>query len=167
MANARKRRVRKARRTVDRTERVKPTPESFQHQRVWRMQTLLTRGPDDGGLSAEQFEAALQIVEAFDAITRGLGFKPLNLERVGQSVVEMSPREIRLATIYFAWAQNFQRRCMVRAHVVVEWISDDRRIDDGAVPLLLRACDLWERHRSDHDTAIMAQRRRNADMAAA
>jgi hypothetical protein len=55
----------------------------------------------------------------------------------------MGLRELRLATIYLALAPAYQRRFMVRPHVVVEWIEDERRIDVGSVPLLRSALNLW------------------------
>lgn len=76
----------------------------------------------------------VEIGDAFKALTKELGFRPLDLERVGRGTVEMGPRELRLATIYFAWASRYQRRFLMCPHVVVEWIEDERRLDVGALP---------------------------------
>ena len=106
----------------------------------------------------------VEIVDAFKALTKELGFRPLDLERVGRSTVEMGPRELRLATIYLAWASRYQRRFLVRPHVVVEWIEDERRLDVGALPLLRGALNLWGTIRSDVDRAQSAQRQRHTIM---
>jgi hypothetical protein len=91
----------------------------------------------------------VEIVDAFKALTKELGFRPLDLERVGRGTVQMGPRELRLATIYLAWASRYQRRFLMRPHVVVEWIEDERRLDVGALPLLRGALNLWGTIRSD------------------
>ena len=128
------------------------------------MAELLRLGPEAGGIDPNQHEAGVEIVDAFKALTKELGFRPLDLERVGRGTVEMGPRELRLATIYLAWASAYQRRFMVRPHVVVEWIEDERHIDVGAVPLLRSALNLWGTIRADVDRAQSAQRQRHTIM---
>jgi hypothetical protein len=158
MANARIRRSRR-RRTVNRGDRVKPPPEAAQHQRPWTMRELLIAGPDDGGIDADQFQSGEDIVEAFRALTKQLGYAVLWLDRrVTSTVRDMSPREARLATIYLEWGRAFQQRWHCRPHVVVEWIEDQRVLDRGAVALLRRGLDLWERIRSEYDRENRAKR---------
>ena len=107
---AKKKRKTKAKRAkVDRAERVAATPETLKKLKPWPMQDLLRRGPEDGGLSSEQFEASLQIVEAFNVITRGLGFKPVDLGRVGHGSSDIGPRQARLWNIYVEWGNEFLR----------------------------------------------------------
>ena len=158
MANARTRRSRR-RRAVNRGDRVKATPETLAKLRPWTLRELLIAGPDDGGIDADQFEAANQIVEAFRELTRHLGYKPVTIDRITPGSTDMPPRAERLATIYLLWGNAFQHRWHCRPHVVVEWIEDQRVIDDrGAVPLLRRGLDLWDRVRSDYDRANRPQR---------
>lgn len=156
MANARTRRSRQ-RRAVNRGDRVKPTPETLAKLRPWTLRELLIAGPEGGGIDADQFSAADEIVSAFRAITVELGYRPLIFDRVSRATYGMSPRAERLATIYLAWGPSFQLWCHCRPHVVVEWIEDQRTIDNGAVSLLRRALDLWQRCRETHDRARRAQ----------
>jgi hypothetical protein len=149
MANAKKRRARKwasrkARTAVDRAERVKPSPLAEAKKQPWTLQSLLRLGSDGGGIEPEQFEAALLIVEAFRAITRGLGFRPLDLSVIRHGFAELSPREVWLSMIYLAWGHEVIRRLYLRPHVVVEWIEDERHIDNGGLPILVRSLDLWD-----------------------
>jgi len=164
MAKNRAKRRAERRIRVNRAERVKPTPETLAKLRPWTMAELLRLGPEAGGIDPNQHEAGVEIVDAFKALTKELGFRPLDLERVGRGTVEMGLRELRLATIYLAWASAYQRRFMVRPHVVVEWIEDERRIDVGAVPLLRSGLNLWGSIRADVDRAQSAQRQRHTIM---
>ena len=50
MANARKRKARKARRVVERGERVKATPETIAKLKPHPLELLLARGREDGGI---------------------------------------------------------------------------------------------------------------------
>ena len=158
MANARIRRSRR-RRTVNRGDRVSPTPETLAKLRPWTLRELLVAGPENGGIDADQFEAAALIVEAFRELTRHLGFKPLNLDRISPGSTDMSPKAERLASIYLAWGQSLQDWCHTSPHAVVEWIEDERTINLGDVPLLRRSLNLWDRCREVHDRERRAQRR--------
>jgi hypothetical protein len=156
MANAKKTRAREARR------RGKPVARSTRRiavverqltvaRKPWSLNALLELGRKDGGIDADQFTAGTDIVEAFRAITRELGFRPLDLERVGIGRRDMTPRELRLSVIYFAWGVELTRRLFVRPHVIVEWIEDERQILLDGVPTLRRALDLWDKIRGDLD----------------
>lgn len=161
MAKNRAKRRAEKRARVERGERVKPTPETLAKLRPWTMAELLRLGPEGGGIDPMQHEAGIEIVEAFRALTKQHGFRPLDLERVGRGIADMGARGLRLATIYLAWASRYQRRFMVRPHVVVEWIEDERRIDLAAMPLLKAGLDLWDTIRHDVDHALSAKRQRH------
>jgi hypothetical protein len=163
--HAKRRAERRRRARVERAERVQPTPETLAKLKPWTMAELLRLGPEGGGIDPVQHEAAIEIVDAFKALTKELGYRPLDLERVGRGTTEMGPRELRLATIYLAWASAYQRRWLVRPHVVVEWIEDERHIDPGAMSLLRGALDLWDRIRGDHDRAQNTRRQRHTIVA--
>ncbi len=163
--HAKRRAERRRRARVERADRVQPTPETLAKLRPWTMAELLRLGPESGGIDPNQHEAAVEIVDAFKALTRELGYRPLDLERVGRGTVEMGPRDLRLATIYLAWASLFQRRFMRRAHIVVEWIEDERHIDVDAMPLLTGALNLWDAARGNVDRANSSKRERHTIVA--
>jgi hypothetical protein len=166
MPNHAKRRAERRRRArVDRAERVEPTPETLAKLKPWTMAELLRLGPEAGGIDPSQHEAGVEIVDAFKALTKELGYRPLDLERIGRGTVEMGPRDLRLATIYLAWASLFQRRFMRRAHIVVEWIEDERHIDIDAMPLLTGALNLWDVARGNVDRANSSNRERHTIVA--
>jgi hypothetical protein len=150
MVKSRKRRARN-RKPVNPAERTAPPPEAAQHARPWPMQELLARGPEAGGLTSQQFEAALLIVEAFHVITRGIGHKPIDLARVGHGTGEMGARAARLWAVYVAWGNEFQRRHLLPPYVVVDWVEDARPIYPATVVMIAKAADLWDRVASDHD----------------
>ncbi|HLG44751.1 MAG TPA: hypothetical protein VKY24_00805 [Reyranella sp.] len=150
MANARKRRARKARRAVNRGDRVKATPETLAKLRPHPLEVLLARGREDGGIDADQLQCAEEIVDAFAAITRGLGIKGAMLERIGGAGHdELSPREERLSVIWFAWAAELPRRLLPRPVVVVELIAAVRPAKSDDIRRLGRALDLWAKVRQD------------------
>ena len=142
---AKKKRKTKAKRAkVDRAERVGPTPETVAKLRPWRMQQLLERGPDQGGIDAQAFEAAVDIAESFRLITAVVGFKPLDLGRIGVGNGGMGARGERASRVYIAWGNELKRRLHVRPHIVVEWIEDERALNDaGSINLLNRSLNLW------------------------
>ena len=152
---------RRAHRRVVREERVQPTPETLAKLKPWTMAELLRLGPEAGGIDPNQHEAAVEIVDAFKALTKELGFRPLQLERVGRGSIGMGARALRLATIYLAWAEMFERRFMRRAHIVVAWIEDERHIDVDAMPMLKGALNLWQAIRGDIDRAASVTKQRN------
>jgi hypothetical protein len=149
MSNAnRKRRAKKGRRRqVDRTERVMPPPEAAQHHRPWPMQTLLAAGHPDG-IDADEFEAALQIVETFKALVVGLGMVAITPERlmgdIGGTTGGMSDRDAERCACWFEWSLRLPTGLPPR---LVGWIEDDLPI--GSVDVLRRACRLWDRIRGD------------------
>lgn len=170
--------------SVRREERCAATPETLAKLRPWTMQELLRRGPDDGGLSSEQFEAAVAIAEAFRFITGLVGFKPLDLGRIGVGGGGVGSAGERRIAIYRAWGNSVQgidpdahlepsarERAMriecarlaglsVRPHIIVEWIEDERPIDSHAVALIARACTRWRDIADRHDAERSRQKRR-------
>src|SRR5215475_861651 len=148
------RRATKRRRAVDRTERVKPSPLAEAKKRPWTMMVLLDRGPEAQGISAEQFEAGIDVAEAFEALTRMLGYRAASPEAVvshrgWDRFLSMSPREARMIAIYLAWAPELQRRLRLRGHVVMEWVQDERSLTAADLPKFIRALDLWCKHRDE------------------
>src|SRR5215468_545658 len=148
------RRATKRRRAVDRTERVKPSPLAEAKKRPWTMMVLLDRGPEAQGISAEQFEAGIDVAEAFEALTRTLGYRAASpeavlLHRGWDRFLSMSAREARMIAIYLAWAPELHRRLRLRGHVVMEWVQDERSLTAADLPKFIRALDLWCKHRDE------------------
>jgi hypothetical protein len=146
------RRALKRRRAVDRTERVKPSPLAEAKKRPWTMMVLLDRGPGAQGISPEQFEAGIEVADAFEALTRMLGYRAASPEAVvahrgWDRFLSMSAREARMIAIYLAWAPELQRRLRLRGHVVMEWVQDERSLTAADLPKFIRALDLWCKHR--------------------
>jgi hypothetical protein len=138
---------RKRRRRVTREDRVKPPPEAAQHHRPWPMQVLLVAGPEGGGIDADEFEAALQIVETFRVLTHGLGIAALSGDFAkipGNYAGSMSDRDAERCAIWFEWAMRLPVGLPSR---LVAWIEDESPI--LAVEVLRRACRLWDRVRTD------------------
>ncbi len=152
MAKAKKRRAKK-RQSVRRTERVQATPETLAKLKPWPMQDLLRKGPENGGLSSNQFEAALQIVESMQGHHARLGLQALDLTRVGHGNGELGTRACRLWNIYVEWGNAYQRRALISPHVIVQMVEDERPIDAGAVWLVALAGDMWDEAKSQYDRA--------------
>jgi len=153
MSKKSKARARK-RRAVDRTERVKPSALAEAKKRPWIMQTLLQRGPEQLGTTAEQHEAGIEIAEAFTALTRSVGWRNgqlngLNITSTATALDTLSPRDERLITVYQRWASELILRFRLRAAVVVEWITNERELHCSGVPHLVHALDLWTKHRDE------------------
>jgi hypothetical protein len=151
------RRAANRRRAVDRTERVKPSPLAEAKKHPWTMMVLLDRGPEAQGISAEQFEAGIDVAEAFEVLTRTLGYRAASPEAVlvhrgWDRFLSMSTREARMIAIYLAWATELQRRLRLRGHVVMEWVQDERSLTAADLPKLIRALDLWCKHRDEWRT---------------
>lgn len=141
---------RKRRPQVDRAERVLPPPEAAQHHRAWPMQVLLALGPDNDGIDDDEFEAALDIVEAYHALTIELGMKALLLEseRVTGSHAPMTDRDAERIACWFEWSAQVGP---VATHIV-EQIEDEAPI--RSVLLLRLACQRWLRIKRDRARAI-------------
>lgn len=155
MATAKKRKARKARRAVNRGERIKATPETLKKLRPHPLELLLARGREDGGIDADQLQCAEEIADAAQAITAQSGLSSADLQAVGhQARVDlMSPRGEWLSAIWFAWAVEIARRFRVRPFVVVELIASVNPLDARRVALLAGTLDQWARVRHDIDKA--------------
>jgi hypothetical protein len=153
MANARKRKARKARRAVNRGDRVKATPETLAKLKPHPLEVLLARGREGGGVDADQLQCAEEIVDAARAVTHGLGLSSADLDRLMlPRAVEsdaMSDRGERLSAIWFAWAVELQQRLGLKPFGVVELIAYIRPQDQYRVSRLGRALDLWAKVRHD------------------
>lgn len=166
MSKRRRRRVSR-RANVKRSERVKPSALAEAKKKPWPMSILLQRGPEAGGIDAAEFEAALLIVEAFDALTYANGMASMDLGRQhfggdgAHGPHEMSDREAELGATWLAWAD----RLPWRAVEVVESINDLRPI--VSVPVLRQACQLWARVADDRARARRSARRTTIDPMAA
>src|SRR5215475_12044654 len=152
MSKSRAQRRALKRRAVDRTERVKPSALAEAKKRPWTMMVLLDRGPEAQGISPEQFEAGIEVADAFEALTRMLGYRAASPEAVlmhrgWDRFLSMSAREARMIAIYLAWAPELQRRLRLRGHVVMEWVQDERALTAADLPKFIRALDLWCKHR--------------------
>lgn len=141
------------RRTVHREERCKPPPEAAQHHRPWPMQILLQAGPEGGGIDAQEFEAALQIVETYKALVRTLEIAGAVLERVGgvTSSGGMSDRDAERIACWFDWCSWLPHGVPTR---LVREIEDQQSI--ASVAALKNACRLWDRVRSDRARGVVA-----------
>jgi hypothetical protein len=151
MANARKRKARKARRAVNRGDRVKATPETLAKLRPHPLEVLLARGRDAGGIDADQLQCAEEIVDACAAVTGQLGMSCLDWVRVTTygKPGEMSPRQERLSVIWFAWAVELRRCLGLRPFAIVELIAAERPVYGDGIQRLGRALDLWAKVRQD------------------
>jgi hypothetical protein len=130
-------------------------------KRPWIMQTLLQRGPDAEGISAEQFEAGIEVADAYDALTRGAGFSAVSfnasaLGYSGSHDVDLSPREVRLTAIYLAWVMALQQRSGLHGSLIVEWIKEERPLGHS-LPWLVKALELWIQQRDDWRPALLTQ----------
>jgi hypothetical protein len=147
------RRAARRRKPVDRSERVKPSALAEAKKRPWIMQQLLQRGPDNDGTTAEQHEAAIEIVDGFTALTRIVSMRGASPDRglIGTDAThaDFGPRALRLVSIYLRWATELLQRHHLRGFVVVEWINMERALGCSHIPLLVRALDLWTRHRDE------------------
>lgn len=130
---------------VDRTERVKPTPEAAQHHRPWPLMLLLHQGAADGGLEADEFEACIEIVETFKALVADCMIRPSHLERISlaQAFGGMSDRAAVMTNVWFTWSKEIGPA----ATHIVEQIEDSVPIRS---PELLRlAARRWLKIRRD------------------
>lgn len=153
MANARKRKARKARRAVNRGDRVKATPETLAKLKPHPLEILLARGRDGGGIDADQLQCAEEIVDAAHAVTQGLGLSSADLDRLmlprAYEADAMTNRAERLSAIWFAWATELWQRMGLKPFGVVELIAYIHPLDPYRVGRLERALDLWAKVRHD------------------
>ena len=155
MAKAKRRRTKK-RKPVNRGDRVEATPETIAKLRPCPLKAMLHIGT----MQPDQYEAALQISAAFGFITRHVGYRPMDLGRIGIGHGEMGGSAERATAIYIAWGSETYRRLKVRPHVFVDLIDGLRPLGLSTGRLLVKACRLWIRSSSDYDHAKRAERGR-------
>jgi hypothetical protein len=98
---AQRRAVRRAK--VNREERSAPPPEAAQHHRPWPLQVLAHQGVID----SDEFEAAIELVETFRAITAELQAKGLSLgdpRGLYGGSGAMSDRAAFMSAVWFEWS---------------------------------------------------------------
>lgn len=110
------------------------------------MQKLLEVGPPDG-IDADEFEAALQIVEAFKVLTSGLDYgsaRADGADGIRSSTNTMSDRDAETCAVWFAWSALLP---VGSAAHLVDQIEDHAPILD--VASLRWACHQWDRLKRD------------------
>jgi hypothetical protein len=116
------------------------------------MQELLALGDQGGGLDADEFEAALQIVETFHVLTAGLGMAAVTIDRLmldrANGSTTMSDRDAERCATWFDWSMRLPRG--LAAKLVAE-IEDQQPI--RSVDVLRHACRMWDKTRSDRASA--------------
>lgn len=144
MAKPKKRRAKK-RPNVSRAERIAATPETAAKLRPCPLKAMLYAHR----LTPGEYEAALQIWEANDALVRQLkatasGFA----ERADKTIAgDRETGRDRLVAIYLDWSVEIVHRYHVTAEIVVGWIEDHepakRMTNDVQRGMLARVCDWW------------------------
>jgi hypothetical protein len=155
MSKSRKRKARKSRRLslIQSGARIKPTPETAAKLKPHPLELLLARGREGGGIDADQWQCAEEIVDAVEVVARGLGVAGNDWEmrryHHEPSANDISPRAEHLASIWFAWAVELRLRDRLRPFVVVDMIRTVNPTDARAVGCLCRGLDLWAKVRGN------------------
>jgi hypothetical protein len=153
-SKAKKRLVRK-RRYVKSAERVKPSALAEAKKRPWPMREMLVAGD----ITAQQFEAGIEIVAGFDALTAVINLRggAVSGRVVAQSVLaEISEAQARSAAIYLGYGQEVLKRFGVRARWIADFVRGDDPLQSGGLPLLADVLDLWHDHRDEWDPRLTA-----------
>lgn len=166
MAKAKKRRA-KRRQNVNRAERVAATPETLAKLRPCPLKAMLHQGALDprhpAGMQPDQYEAALQIWDAHDALVKGLKAGAVDVDKIANAHGGISDRKAYLIGIYLDWAGQLPQKLYLTSAIVLGWINDDapheRMTNDNQRRMLTVACDLWNGIKRDHDRAASVDRR--------
>lgn len=150
MAKAKKRKAKK-RQAVSRAERVEATPETLAKLRPCPLKAMLHQGAVDphhpAGMQPDQYEAALQIWDAHDALVRSQKAGSVDLNKIANVHGDVSDGKARLIALYLEWGRELPQRLYLTADIVVGWIDDHeparRMTNDRQRRTLVRACDLW------------------------
>ena len=151
MAKAKKRKAKK-RANLNRAERVAATPETLAKLRPCPLKAMLHQGNEDpdnaAGMQPQQYEAALEIWDAHDALVRHIKAKGSDFnERCDKAHLNASTRMDFLVSVYLDWSRTLMRRYILQASVVVGWIDDSepaaRMANDTQRRMLVKACDTW------------------------
>lgn len=163
---------------VQREERVGPTPETAAKLKPWPMNELVAAGE----LSTAQYETAIQIVQAFKFISSTVGFKPLDLGKIGGGHGEIGAAGERKFAVYKRWGNSVQgfvppdaplptamrirmESLSVRPHVIVEMIEDERPIHSNMLQTLSIAITRWQEIALEYDKEVQAARSAAGDRA--
>lgn len=168
MAKAKKRRARK-RGGVSRAERVQATPETLAKLRPCPLKAMLHLGALDphhpAGMQPDQYEAALQIWDAHDALVKGLKAGTTDVDKIANAHGGTSEGKARLIALYLRWAGELPQRFYVTSSIVLGWINDDapheRMTNDRQRRMLAKTCDLWidlkrDQHRPERELRLAA-----------
>jgi hypothetical protein len=134
---------RKFKLVVNREERVAATPETVAKARGCIVNRLFQSGDLKFSIDSQQYEAAWEIMEAFEVITGVLGYRPMDLTRADRGESRMGAKAIRLWDQYVRWGNELIKRRHIRPHVVVEWLKMERQFDREAIGLLRGSLDDW------------------------
>lgn len=167
MAKAKKRRAKRV--GVRRAERVEATPETLAKLRPCPLKAMLHQGAIDphhpAGMQPDQYEAALQIWDAHDALVKGLKAGTTDVDRIANAHGGTSDGKARLIALYLQWAGELPRRFFLTSSIVLGWINDDapheRMTNDRQRRMLTKACGLWidlkrDQHRLDRQMRLAA-----------
>lgn len=161
---------------VKREERVGPTPETAAKLKPWPMNELVAASK----ISTAQYEAAIQIVQAFRFISSTVGFKPLDLGKIGGGHGEIGAAGERKFAVYKRWGNSVQgfvpedapkivakrikaASLNVRPHVIVEMIEDERPIHSSMLKTLSIAISRWQEVALEYDKEAQAARGSGGD----
>lgn len=162
-----KKRWSKKRPNVSRTERVEATPETLAKLRPCPLKAMLHRGAldphDPAGMQPDQYEAALQIWDAHDVLSKGLKAGTVDVDKIANAHGGLSDGEARLVQVYLKWAGELAGRFYLTSGIVLGWINDDspseRMTNDNQRRMLCRACDHWVKVKGDLAKADRAERK--------
>lgn len=106
------------------------------------------------GMQPDQYEAALQIWDAHDALVKGLKAGAGDVNKIANAHGGTSDTKARLISIYLQWAGALPKRFYLTSSIVLGWIDDSvpdaRMTNDTQRRMLTRACDLWAQIKRDY-----------------
>lgn len=166
MAKAKRRRAKK-RANVNRAERIEATPETLAKLRPCPLKAMLHLGAINphhaAAMQPDQYEAALQIWDAHDALTKGLKAGAVDLNKIAGAHGGTSEAKARLIAVYLQWASQLAGRFYLTSSIVLGWINDDepgeRMVNDRQRRMLCAACDHWIKLKQQHDRAVGVDRK--------
>ena len=165
MAKAKRRRASR-RIGVRRAERVEATPETLAKLRPCPLKAMLHQGAIDphhpGGMQPDQYEAALQIWDAHDALVKGLKAGTVDVNKIANAHGGLSDGKARLIAAYLQWAGELPSRFYLTSSIVMGWIDDSvpqaRMVNDSQRRMLTRACEFWIAVKQKYDRAARVER---------
>lgn len=151
---------------VRRAERVEATPETLAKLRPCPLKAMLHQGAIDphhpGGMQPDQYEAALQIWDAHDALVKGLKAGTVDVNKIANAHGGLSDGKARLVAAYLQWAGELPSRFYLTSSIVLGWIDDSvpqaRMVNDSQRRMLTRACEFWIAVKQKYDRAARVER---------